>query len=195
MFVSSVMSLSLTSSFFNMLSRFVITFLSRSSCLLISWLQSPSTVNWSPRKESLSLFPLFPQIYLPWNDENGCHILSFLNVEFVNQLFHSLLSPSSRGSLVPLLFSAIRVVSSVCLSLQIFLPAILIPACESSSPAFCMMYSAYTLNKQDDNIQSWHTLVPIWNQSIFWCLVLTVASWPVYRFCRRHVGSLVFPSF
>ena len=35
---------------FNMLSRLVITFLSRSKCLLISWLQSPSAVIWSPRK-------------------------------------------------------------------------------------------------------------------------------------------------
>ena len=38
-FVSKVMSL-----LFNMLSRFVIAFLPRSNCLLISWLQSPSTV-------------------------------------------------------------------------------------------------------------------------------------------------------
>ena len=35
----------------------------------------------------------------------------------------------------------------------IFLPAILIPACVSSSPAFLMMYSAYKLNKQGDSIQ------------------------------------------
>ena len=34
-----------------------------------------------------------------------------------------------------------------------FLLAILIPPCESSSPAFCMMYCTYKLNKQDDNIQ------------------------------------------
>ena len=38
--------------------------------------------------------------------------------------------------------------------LLIFLPAILIPACASSSPAFCIMYSAYKLNKQGDNIQT-----------------------------------------
>ena len=37
--------------------------------------------------------------------------------------------------------------------LLIFLPAILIPACTSSSPAFCIMYSAYKLNKQSDSIQ------------------------------------------
>ena len=34
-----------------------------------------------------------------------------------------------------------------------FLPAILIPTCASSSLAFCMIYSAYKLNKQGDNIQ------------------------------------------
>jgi len=49
--------------------------------------------------------------------------------------------------------SAIRVVSSAYLRLMIFLLVILIPACVSSSLAFCMMYSAYKLNKQGDNIQ------------------------------------------
>ena len=49
--------------------------------------------------------------------------------------------------------SAIRVVSSVYLRLLIFLPAILIPVCASFSPAFHVMYSAYKLNKQGDNIQ------------------------------------------
>ena len=44
-FVGKVMSL-----FFNMQSRVVITFLPRSKRLLISWLQSPSAVIWSPPK-------------------------------------------------------------------------------------------------------------------------------------------------
>ena len=44
-FVGKVMSL-----LFNMLSRLVIAFLSRSKCLLISWLQSPSAVILDPRK-------------------------------------------------------------------------------------------------------------------------------------------------
>ena len=39
------------------------------------------------------------------------------------------------------------------------------------------MYSAYKLNKQDDNIQPWRTRFPIWNQSVVPCPVLTVASW------------------
>ena len=58
-FVGKVMSL-----LFNMLSRLVITFLPRSKHLLISWLQSPSTVILGPPpKLSLSLFPLFPHLF------------------------------------------------------------------------------------------------------------------------------------
>ena len=49
--------------------------------------------------------------------------------------------------------SAIRVVSSAYLRLLIFLPAILIPACDSFSLTFCMKYSAQKLNKQGDSIQ------------------------------------------
>ena len=56
--------------------------------------------------------------------------------------------------------SAIRVVSSAYLRLLIFLLAILIPACASFSPAFCMTYSAYKLNKQGDNIQPWQQECP-----------------------------------
>ena len=82
--------------------------------------------------------------------------------------------------------SAIRVVSSVCLRLLTFLPAILTPACASSSTAFCMMYSAYKLNKQDENIQP-GVLFPIWTQSVVPCQGLTVASWPAYRFLRKQV--------
>ena len=60
-FVGKVMSL-----LFNMLSRLVITFLPRSKCLLISWLQSPSAVILEPPpspKQSLPLFPLFPHLF------------------------------------------------------------------------------------------------------------------------------------
>ena len=57
--------------------------------------------------------------------------------------------------------------------LLMFLPAILAPACASSSLAICIMYSLYKLNKQGDNIQPWWTPFPIWNQSIVPCPVLT----------------------
>ena len=49
------------------------------------------------------------------------------------------------------------------------------------------MYSAYKLNKQGDNIQPWSTPLLIWNRSVVPRLVLTVASWPAYRFLRRQV--------
>jgi len=74
-----------------------------------------------------------------------------------------------------------------------FLPAILIPACASSSPAFCMIYSACKLNKQGENIQHWCTPFLIWKQSIVPCLILTVASWPAYRFFRRQVRRSGIP--
>ena len=90
--------------------------------------------------------------------------------------------------------SSIRVVSSAYLRLLIFLPAILIPVYASSSPAFLMMYSAYKSNKQSDNIQPWGTLSLIWDQSVFPCPVLTVASWPGYRFLKRQVRWSDIPS-
>ena len=89
---------------------------------------------------------------------------------------------------------AIRVVSSAYLRLLLFLLAILIPDCASSSPAFLMKYSAYKLNKQGDNTQPWRTPFPIWNQSVVLFPVLTVASWPVYRYLKGRSGGLVFPS-
>ena len=80
-----------------------------------------------------------------------------------------------------------NMVSSAYLRWLIFLPEILILSCTSSSPSFLMMYFAYKLNKQGDNIQPWRTPFPIWNQSVVPCPVLTVASWPAYRFFKRQV--------
>ena len=89
--------------------------------------------------------------------------------------------------------SAIRLVSSAYLRLLIFLPAILIPACASSSLVFCVIYFAYQLNNQGDKIQPWCTPFPIWNQSVVPCPVLTIASWPAYRFLRRQVKRSSIP--
>ena len=127
-------------------------------------------------------FHCFP-IYLPWSDEwilnswmlNFMPVFSLSSLTFIKRLF-------SSSSL-----SAIRMASSAYLRLLLFLLAILIPVFATSSPAFHMMYSAYKSNKQGDNIQPWHTPFPVWNQSAFPWLILTVASWPVYRFLRRQV--------
>ena len=147
-FAGKVMSL-----LFNMLSRLVIAFLPRSKYLLISWLQSSSAVILEPKKtKSLTVSTVSPSI---------CHevmgpdamilvlwMLSFkptfslFSFTFIKRLFSSSLS-------------TISVVSSVYLRLLIFLRAMLIPAYASSSPVFGMMYSAYKLNKQGDNIQPW----------------------------------------
>ena len=89
--------------------------------------------------------------------------LSLSSFTFIKRLFSSSL------------LSAIRLVSSAYLKLLIFLPAILIPACDSSSLTFHMMYSACKLNKQGDNIQPWDTPFLIWNQFVVLCPVLTVS--------------------
>ena len=73
-FVGKVMSL-----LFNMLSRLVLAFLPRSKRLLISWLQSLSTVILKPKKivcQCFHCFHCFP-IYLPWSDGTRFHDLSF----------------------------------------------------------------------------------------------------------------------
>ena len=153
-FVGKVMSL-----LFNMLSRLVIAFLPRSNFMATVTICS----DFGAQENSLSLFPLFP-IYLSWSDGTGCHDLNFLNVEFQTNFFtltfsKRLLSSSS--------LSAIRVVLSAYMMLLIFLSAILIPACASSSPAFHMMYSAFKLNKQGDNIQPDVLLSQFWT-SLFY---------------------------
>ena len=74
-FVGKVISL-----LFNMLSRLVIIFLSRSKHLLISWLQSPFSVILEPPEIVSHCFHHF--IYLSWSDGTRCHDLSFLSVEF-----------------------------------------------------------------------------------------------------------------
>ena len=105
-----------------------------------------------------------------------------------SQLFLSPLSPSSRGCLVPLHFLPLKCYYLHNWGFFIFLPSVLIPACDSSSLAFCIMYSEYKLNNQDDNIQPWLTPLPILNQSFVPCPFLTVASCPAYRFLRRQVN-------
>ena len=126
-----------------------------------------------------------PPIYLPWSVGPDAMILVFWMLSFKPTFSLSSFTFIKRHfSFSPL--SAIKVVSSAYLTLLIFLPEILIPAWASSSPAFLMMNSAYQLNKQVDNIQPWRTPFLIWNQSVVSCPVLTVASWPAYRFLKRQ---------
>ena len=71
----------------------------------------------------------------------------------------------------------------------------LIPACDSSSLAFCMMYHACKLNQQDDNIQPCCTPFPILNYSLVPCPVLAVGFWLAYMFLRRQVRWSGIPIF
>ena len=159
---------------FNMLSRLVIAFLPRSKCLLVSWLQSPSAVILDPppththTNKITHCFHYFPSV---------CHdmmrpdamilvfwMLSFKPVFSLSSFtFIKILFSSS-------LLSAISVVSSAYLML--FLLAILILACDSSSLAFYMIYSAYKLNNQSDNIQPCHSSFLILSLSVVPYLVL-----------------------
>ena len=93
-------------------------------------------------------------------------------------------SPASRGSLVPLHFLPLL---STYLRLLMFLLPILIPTCNSSSPAFLMMCSVYRLNKQGDSRQPCCTPFLILNQSNVPFRALTVASSPTCRLLRRQV--------
>ena len=102
-------------------------------------------------------------IYLPWIDGTRGYDLSFLECWALTQLFHSPLSLSSRSSLVPLHF--LHKGGVICISEVIDISlGKLDSSLASSTPAFCMMYSAYKLNKQGDNIQPWHIPFPICNQ-------------------------------
>ena len=142
---------------FNILSRFVIAFLPRSKHLLISWLLSPSAVILEPKKVKPVTVPMFPCPAICLEVMGAAAIIFVFECWVLGQLFHSLLSPSSRGSLVPLWLVPIRMMSSAYLRLLIFLSAVLIAHRASFSLVFCVMYFVYRLNKQGDNIQPWHT--------------------------------------
>ena len=124
--------------FNNTLSRFVIAIFPRSKHLLISWLQSLSTLIFEPKKsDTVSTFPpsicyevIGPDamIFVFW-------MLSFNPTSSLSSFTFERLFTSS-------LLSALRVMVSAFLMLLIFLLAILIPACDSSSLGFLMMYSA-----------------------------------------------------
>ena len=149
-FVSKVMSL-----LFDTLSRFVIAILPRSKRLLILWLQSPSAVILEPKKmKSDTVFTVSSSI---WHEDIGPNgmilvlwMLSF-KPDFSVSFFTFIKRLCSSSSL-----SAIKVVSSAYLRLLTFLPAILIPACESSSPTLYMMYSVKQLSTQ--HTQKYKTL-------------------------------------
>ena len=93
-----------TSLLFNMLSRLIVAFLPRNKCLLISWQWSSSAGILKPKKrKSATVSNVSPSICQKVMEADAV-ILVFFECWVLSQLFHSPLSPSSRGSLVPFLF-------------------------------------------------------------------------------------------
>ena len=89
--IGKVMSL-----LFNMLSMFVIAFLPRSKHILISWLQSLSAVIWECKKiTSVTVSIVSPSICHEVREPDAMILV-------LSQFFPFPLSPSSRGSLIPL---------------------------------------------------------------------------------------------
>ena len=172
---------------FNTLSRFVIAFLPRSKCFLISWLQSPSTVILEPMKiKSVTASTFSPFIchevmrldamilifhFFMWSFKPAFSLSSFKEtLSFLKRLFNS----SSR--------SAIRVVSYAYLKLLLFLPTTLIPASD------CISHVGHYVSVKQ---ALWHYTALLYSllnfEPVFPCPVLTAASWPTYRFLRRQV--------
>ena len=90
---------------FNMLSRFVTAFLSRSKRLLSSWLQSLSAVILKPKKiKPVTVFTFPPSLCHEVMGLDAMILIFFFNVEFQASFIfsnHCPLLPSSRGSLAP----------------------------------------------------------------------------------------------
>ena len=133
-FVCKVMSL-----LFNMLSMLVIAFLPRSKHLLVSWLQPPTAVILEPQKiKSVAVSIASPSICHEVMGPNAMILvfwmLSFkLSFSLFSFTFNKRLFSSSS-------LSAISMVSSAYLRLLIFLPAIFIPACASSTVKFMVIF-------------------------------------------------------
>ena len=148
----------------NMLSRLVITFLPRSKCLLISWLQSPSTVTLEPLKiKSVTVSSVAPSI---------CH--EVIGPDAMILVF-SMWSFKPTFSLSSLTFvkrpcssspSAKRLVLSTYLRLLIFFPEILIQLVLPPAQRFSWLYSAHKLNKQGNNIHSLDILLSLFGNSL-----------------------------
>ena len=108
-------------------------------------------------------------IYLQWSDGTGCHDLIFSECWVLSQLFHSQYFTFIKRLFSSSSISAIRVVSFAYL---IFLPAVLIPACASSSQAFCVIHSAYKLSKW--STYWWNILCIGLDRNYFWKISFVV---------------------
>ena len=171
---------------FNMLSKFVIGFLPRRRNLLISWLLSPSTVILQPKKiKSVTVSLSICHEVMGLEDAVIFVFWMFSFKPAFSLSFFTLI----RGPLVPLHFLPLEWYHLHSWGYWYF-----------SSESWFQLYSHpaqhftwYTLNKQGDSIQPWCISLPILNQSIVPCPLVTVASCPEYRFLRRLVKCSGIP--
>ena len=135
-----------TSLLFNMLSRLLITFLPRSKHLLISWLQSPSAVILQPRKiKYLTVSTVSPSVCHKVMGPDAMILVFRMLAKFFTLLFHF----HCHQEALWFFFTFCHKGGVISVSrLLVFLLAILIPACASSSLVFLMMYCAYKLNNR-----------------------------------------------
>ena len=63
----------------------------------------------------------------------------------------------------------------------------------SASCEICMQVRKQQL-ELDMEQQPWHTPFPFWSHSAVPCLVLTIASWPAYKFLKRQIRCSGIPS-
>ena len=147
-FVGKVMSL-----LFNILSRFVISFLPKSKRL--NFVTAGTICSDSGAQEN-EIQHRFHWLHIYLHEMMGLDAIIFIfwMLSF-NQLFHSPLSPSSRDTLVslhflPLNWYHVHMWGCWYFSQQSWFQLVSHPA-----QHFVWMYSAYKLNKQSDNIQPW----------------------------------------
>ena len=172
----------------NMLSRFAMASFPRIKHLLILLLQSPSTVILELKKrKSVTVSTVSPSIS---HEVMGLDamilvfwMLSFKpdfsrsSFTFIKRLFSSFSLSAIKGFCYSVIcisefidISPNNLDSSLCF----FQPSV-------SHDVLCI-----EVNKQGDNTQPCTPFL-IWNQSLVPCPVLTVASWPTYRFLRRKL--------
>ena len=155
---------------FNMLSRFAIAFPPRSKHLNFMALVTVHSDFGGKNIKSVTV-STFPTSICHEVIGLGSMILVFWMLDFKPDF--PLSFTFIKNSLAPLYFLPLE-----CYHLHIWCLLIFLLANLTSILAIRMMYSAYKLNKQSDNIQPCHAPFPILNHSVVPCKVLTAASWP-----------------
>ena len=136
-------------------------------------------------------FHCFP-IFMPWSDGTRCHESHF-ECWVSSNLNHSHLLLSSRSSVVLPMFSHMNRV--ICISDVTDIS----PSNLDSKPCFIqcgiVWWTLHVSSIKSLIVQPWNTPFPTWNKFVVPFPFLTVASWPEYRFLRRHVKYSSSPMF